>query len=451
MKHNTPQRRIHDWAAIMAMVAAQVRGRAGQAARLLGAILVAGGLAVSPALQRADVTTAAGSPGAFRGGGGLPVIGVPQHDTALPIRRGAGRAPPPVGVQTTPLTGTVASTVPANGDVNPYGVAVVPRSVGWLLRGHLLVSNFNSKDQAGRGDTIVQIGPDDRTQQVFAQLDPAQLAGRCPGVGPRSGVGLTTALVVLTRGYVVVGSLPTSNGKPETAAAGCLIVLDSRGAIVRTIVAPDIQGPWGMTALDQGDVTVLFVTNALVGAPAALKSGASQGTVVRLYLTIPAPGGDKPRILTNTVIGSGFAERTDPAALVFGPTGVGFGRDGTLYVADTLENRIAAIPNALTRNESAYTGRDVAAGGDLNGPLGLVIAPGGDLLTVNGNDGKLVRTTPDGRQLKAVLIDATPSQGNPPGAGALFGLAVNLSGDHIYFGNDAVNSLNQVAIASTMP
>ena len=53
-----------------------------------------------------------------------------------------------------------------------------------------------------------------------------------------------------------------------------------------------------------------------------------------------------PQLLDSTMIGSGFAARTDPNALVIGPTGDGLGPDGTLYVADTLENRIAAIPDA---------------------------------------------------------------------------------------------------------
>ena len=53
------------------------------------------------------------------------------------------------------------------------------------------------------------------------------------------------------------------------------------------------------------------------------------------------------------MIGTGFPERTDPDALVIGPTGVGLAPDGTLYVADTLNNRIAAIPDALFRHASA--------------------------------------------------------------------------------------------------
>src|ERR1035438_4456976 len=39
---------------------------------------------------------------------------------------------------------SVASTVPGNGDVNPYGITVVPQSMGKLVRGDTLVSNFNN-------------------------------------------------------------------------------------------------------------------------------------------------------------------------------------------------------------------------------------------------------------------------------------------------------------------
>jgi hypothetical protein len=57
-------------------------------------------------------------------------------------------------------TKVIASTVPANGDVNPYGVAVVPHSTGRLYRGDVLVSNFNNKANVqGTGTTIVQVSP----------------------------------------------------------------------------------------------------------------------------------------------------------------------------------------------------------------------------------------------------------------------------------------------------
>ena len=95
------------------------------------------------------------------------------------------------------------------------------------------------------------------------------------------------------------------------------------------------------------------------------------------------------------MIANGFPERTDPAALVVGPTGVALGEEGTLYVADTQGNRIAAVPGALYRQAPLGGGGiTVAAGGYLNSPLGLTLAPNGDILTANANDGNLVETTP---------------------------------------------------------
>jgi len=119
---------------------------------------------------------------------------------------------------------TIASTVPPNGDVNPYGIAIVARTVGTLTAGDFLVSNFNAKsNNQGTGSTIVQISPAGKLS-VFAHLTAHSLPGACPG-----GVGLTGALGVLPHGYVVVGSLPTTNGQSATAKYGCLIVLTGPG------------------------------------------------------------------------------------------------------------------------------------------------------------------------------------------------------------------------------
>jgi hypothetical protein len=327
---------------------------------------------------------------------------------------------------------TVASTVPANGDVNPYGTAVVPTTVGNLVQGDILVSNFNnSQNLQGTGTTIVQISPGGQ-QTLFAQIDPNHLPGACSG-----GVGLTTALVVLQRGWVIVGSLPTTNGTSATAKAGCLIVLDSMGHVAETFSGSPINGPWDMTALDQGAQATLFATNVLNGTVKASPHVVNEGTVVRFQLNVPNQGYGMPRITATTIIGSGFSERTDPAALVVGPTGVGLS-GSTLDVADSVNNRIAAIPDALNRKTTAHTGNDVSANGALNDPLGLTIAPNGDILTVNGNDGFLVVTTPGGTQVAKKLLDHT---GSPPGAGCLFGLAVAPGGHGVYFVDDCDNTL----------
>lgn len=328
----------------------------------------------------------------------------------------------------------IVSTVPSNGDINPYGEAVVQRSLGKLVSGDILVSNFNnSSNLQGTGTTIVQISPDG-TRHLFAQIDASMLPGACPG-----GVGLTTALVVLQRGWVIVGSLPTSDGTSATAKAGCLLVLNSTGQMVETFSGGVINGPWDMAALDNDGTAALFFTNVLNGTVAASPNVVNKGTVVRMVLNVPNQGNGMPSKVTTTVIGSGFSERTDPASLVIGPTGVGLGSNGTLYVADSLNNRIAAIPNALNRNGTAHTGKDVTSNGAINDPLGLTIAPNADILTTNGNNGKIVETTPNGTQIAQKFLDTS---GSPRGAGCLFGLAIVPGGNGVYYVDDCTNTLN---------
>jgi len=63
--------------------------------------------------------------------------------TLLPIKASAADERPFL-----PKT-IVSSTVPENGDVNPYGVAIVPAgfpSGGTIAPGDVLVSNFNNSD-----------------------------------------------------------------------------------------------------------------------------------------------------------------------------------------------------------------------------------------------------------------------------------------------------------------
>lgn len=334
---------------------------------------------------------------------------------------------------------TIASTVPGNGDINPYGMAQVKRSTGNLVAGHILISNFNnSQNQQGTGTTIVQMAPDG-TLSVFATLSAGNLPGSCPG-----GVGLTTALVVLESGWVVVGSLPTSDGTSATAQAGCLIVLDNMGNAVETFFGSLINGPWDMTAQDGWSQAALFVTNVLNGTVAAGGAVVNGGTVTRLNLKVSTSA--MPVLESITVIGSGFAEHTDPAALVIGPTGLGLRASGeqgdeddaVLYVADTVNNRVAVIDHPLTRRASAGTGHTLSSGGSLNGPLGLTVTPGGEILTVNGGDGLITEITPSGHQVATAQLD---SSGSPPGAGALFGLVFDpLHG--VYYVDDAANTLN---------
>src|SRR5258707_11480406 len=118
-----------------------------------------------------------------------------------------------------------------------------------------------------------------------------------------------------------------------------------------------------------------------------------------MTLSNPPQGSGMPSVIESTIIGSGFAEENDPAALIIGPTGVGLasgedeggnsqsarhdhgggnsqggdeggngGHGNTLYVADTINNRIARIDGASRRASSAGTGVTVSTRGFLYPP-----------------------------------------------------------------------------------
>ncbi len=337
-------------------------------------------------------------------------------------------------------TSQISSTVPANGDINPYGIATVPETTGNLVAGDTLVSDFNSSANVqGTGTTVVAVSPSGGLS-LFAALASLPAADPCPG-----GVGLTTALDILPGGWVVVGSLPTAAGGalPPENPAGCLIVLDSTGRPVATWTSPDISGPWDMTLAPSTSTTTatLYVSNALTrpaGATGTPTSG--QCTVVRLDITLP-PAGAVPTLAGTTVIGSGFPWKADQAALVLGPTGLALGPNGTLYVAETENDTVSAIPDAATRTTPVDAGASVVStGGSLNAPLGMTLAPNGDLLVVNGNDGVITELSPAGHQLgHATLVS--------DGAGALFGLTVAPDHRTLVFVNDGKNALDRYVTA----
>jgi hypothetical protein len=322
---------------------------------------------------------------------------------------------------------TLGSTVPANGDVNPYGLIRVTSSVGSLHAGSFLVSNFNDKaNDQGTGTTIEQITPSGKRTQ-FADV-PSKLPGPCPG-----GVGLTTALNVLPGGYVVVGSLPTTNGKSATAKYGCLIELNSAGHVIGTIAGHNIQGPWDMTAVSHGDMTTLFVSNALNGGAVKGKQVIDNSTVLRIRLQ--SSHSQAPEVVSQQVVADRIPWRDDADALVIGPTGVALASNGTLYVADTLDNRISAISQAMTRTTPAHDGgTTVTHGQHIKQPLGLIIAPNGNILTTNASDGNMVETTPAGKQVVVRTADTKT------GAGSLFGLATAPGKAGVYFVDDGDNT-----------
>ena len=314
-----------------------------------------------------------------------------------------------------------ASTVPPNGDVNPYGVAFVPPQfpTGTVQTGDILVSNFNNKrNLQGTGTTIVDVpAAYGSSTSVFFQ-----------GKGL---LGLTTALNILRKGFVLVGNFPSPDGTCGNARNGSILVINSSGMLVQTIADPSfINGPWDSTLFDQGNKAKFFIANGLTG------------TIVRLDLVVGASG---ITVDGETQIGSGYLHQCDPVTFVDAPTGLVYdpGTD-VLYVASSADNAVFALPNAGSATQDEGRGKLIYTSDvHLHGPLGMIMAPNGDLVVANNDainpdpnqPSALAEFTIGGKFVKEITLDANP--------GGSFGLAVATSGNTIHFAavDDDVNIL----------
>jgi hypothetical protein len=301
------------------------------------------------------------------------------------------------------------STVPSNGDVNPYGVAFVPQGfqsgTGPLRPGQILVSNFNNKmNLQGTGTTIVVRA---------SSVGPFTFFAGPPHPGGSSGLGLSTALAILQRGFVIVGNVPSIDGTSRTAMPGSLLVINNQGHLVSTISGPHISGPWDMTVIDQGNQAIAFVSMVL------------SGDVVRLNLDVSS---SDVTVMSTTVIASGYAHRGDPAAFEVGPTGLVFDPTAdVLYVASTADNAVFSVQNPRTRNNSGGRGTVIYTDAvHLHGPLAMAEAPNGHLLVANSDvinsdphrPSEIVEFTKQGQFVDQLSVDLAQ--------GGSFGLAVDV-------------------------
>ena len=341
-----------------------------------------------------------------------------------------------------PLTPT---TVAANLDNNPYGVAFIPKDFpagGKLKPGDILVSDFNNgmSGLQATGVSIVSIDPAGHTTTFFQ--------------GPQ-GLGLNTALGVLPGGFIIVGNTPrtTVNGTP-TVEPGSLLILDRNGQVVETLSASDpvnkLDGPWGLTIVNQGSTSHVFVSNVL------------NGTVTRIDMS--TRHGKPPKFMGAVEVASGYAFATNPAALVVGPQGLAFdARRHVLYVASTADNAIFTVLHPLEATSSKGTGTVFAQNdGHLNGPLSLALAPNGHLLVTNGDailpnappppfNLILEYQPPRGRATTGTFVAQLPID-NTGVAGGAFGLAIGSTRDHnqiLAAVDDNSNSLIEWTIKKT--
>ena len=322
-------------------------------------------------------------------------IGLGQQQTAKP----------------SPFLPLQVSTVPSNGDTTPYGLAFVPDGFpdsDLISTGTLLVSNFNSSSTPGQGTTIITVNPNSGKTGLFFQ-------GNFP-------IGFTNALTIARVGLVFGGSLPTSNGSAEP---GPLDVFDRNGNLVKQLNSSElVDGPWGMALNDRGSTAQLFISNIFD------TTHHFAGSITRLDVSL-APSG--VAVLKAITIASGYTSAPDAAGTVVGPAGLAYDSDkDILYVASEGDNAIYKLKGAghatgnIGKGQAIYNDQTV-----LHGPLALIFAPNGDLITANADPthfsptasdpSAIIEITPGGTLVRKFSIDPNP--------GSAFAVDINKKGD----------------------
>jgi hypothetical protein len=311
----------------------------------------------------------------------------------------------------------VSSTIPANGDLNPYGVAFVPDNFprgGTIAPGDVLISNFNNFNNVqGTGTTIVKLTPN-------GTVAPPVMAGTKPGNAltffTSKLTGLSTAIGVLSGGFVIVGNVPTPDGTFAHITQGALQVINRSGKLVKTFNdGVFLDTPWDLTINDNGNQAQIFVSNV------------KSGTVSRLDVQV---GSSDVKIAHMTTVAGGYTVQPNNAAVILGPTGLAYDKTtDVLYVASTADNTIFAVPHAGTTASLVNRGTPIFTSPRLIGPLALVFAPNGNLFTSNGdatmnNDpthpSEIIEFTKSGQFVREFNVDAAQ--------GGAFGIATVVSG-----------------------
>jgi hypothetical protein len=303
-----------------------------------------------------------------------------------------------------PLAPPTVSTIPSNGDVNPYGVFFVPKNVpagGILKPGDILVSNFNNaQNLQGTGRTILRVDKAGNPSTYFTSA-----AGSA---------GLTAAIGVLSDGAVLIGNLPTADGTAATVQPGTLSVVFNGSSIGTFGTIETVNGPWGMAVYDTG--------NGVSGTAKVFLSNVLSGTVSRFDIVYSAGGIGA----TVVVLATGFTHRVDVAALVLGPSGLAYDSvHDTLYVASSADNAVYQISKAAASQGTVAATLLFQDLTHLHGPLDLSILPNGHLLIANSDGSnvdpnqpsELVEYTTTGQFLGQKPID--------PNNGGAFGLATS--------------------------
>ena len=313
---------------------------------------------------------------------------------------------------------TIGSTIPANGDQNPYGLDVAKSTAGKIQRGDLVVCNFNdSANVQGTGTTIVAIHPHPGSTPVLVAQDPSLLG---------------CAEVALSPNDVIWAAAFAANDNP---------LVSPGGAVLTTLPGGPWHGPFGQA----------FAPRATAfGSASFYESNASDGSIVRINIK-PGPA------FTFDVIATGFPVNNGVPGSILGPSGLQYDeKHDRLYIVDGTNNALYAFRHVSTipaggivigGGGTTFSGpfrrraRLIYSGAPLNGPISSALFSNGHLALGNTLDpnGKnlLVEIAPCGRVLDVKNVDRGV-------AGAIFGMVAtgkDIDDTKLYFNDDNANAV----------
>jgi hypothetical protein len=317
----------------------------------------------------------------------------------------------------------IGSTVDSsNGDEGPRAVSIVPKSYGVLIKGQLVVCNFeDSSGNAGEGTTIELLDPKPNSKPIrFIQN--AVIKG-CDGtaINPQDGTvygtGLTSAKIA---------------------------EISKKGAVEKTYSGKDVTAPFSDIATRPAQnfsPIYVFVGTTTSGGILRISTGFyGNGLATQVAKGFGVSSGSQ-----GVLAASGF--QYDVAA-------------DTLYIVDGVTNTIVAFSNAsklLDKDEiivepggktfkctypKTTCATLVSSGSPLNAPMASALLPNGNLIVANtqGTANTLVELTPQGQVLDTKVVDSSSTQG-------IFGLVAHGTNDSntvLYFTDTNSNNVQEL-------
>jgi hypothetical protein len=343
--------------------------------------------------------------------------------TGMPAPTPAPTANPASVLAKLTVKTTIASTVDtANGDQNPYGLAIAPagtKAGGITQPGDLIDCNFNNAANVeGQGTTLEDIKP-------VAGSKPTRLAQGTSLLGCDAiAMGGTGAAWVAAFG---------ANDNPIVGVTGTINPLTNSA----------LSGPWGQA----------FSPTAGAAFNAAFyETNATSGSVVRIDITSNG--------FVYETIATGFSVNGGAPGNILAPAGLTYNPSGDiLYVVDSNTSRVIAINNVskvvnggiqVTQDNAAtitFSGPSASSaavlysGKPLNAPISAALLYNGDLVVGNTGDNNLVELSPFGAVYATTSIDSGP-------AGAIFGIAsegTSTGSTQLFFNDDNTNQVIELS------